>query len=149
MHTYEWKKSSYIGLNLIDAEHSNLFASINKLVIAQHFDQKTILSLADEVIAYAEFHFLSETNFMRILRYPRLEEHMKLHSELSQELWKKRVLLSESTENLKNFIEFLVTWFVEHTQTVDREFAAFVQKTNPLPNSPTAKLKEIILANNH
>ena len=145
MHTYEWKKKYYIGLNLIDSEHSNLFACINKLVVAQHFEQSIILSLADEVIAYAEFHFLSETNFMRILNYPKLKEHMKLHSELTSELWKKRTRLSESTNNLQKFIEFIVTWFVEHTQTVDREFATFVQNLKPLPNTPTAKMKEIVL----
>lgn len=149
MHTYEWKKKYYIGLNLIDSEHSNLFACINKLVIAQHFEQSIILSLADEVIAYAEFHFLSETNFMRILNYPKLKEHMKLHSELTSELWKKRTLLSESTNNLQMFIEFIVTWFVEHTQTVDREFATFVQNLKPLPNTPAAKMKEIVLTHHY
>ena len=71
MHTYEWKKQYYIGLDLIDSEHSNLFACINKLVIAQHFEQSIILSLA--------------------------------------------------------------------------KFAAYVNEIKPLPNSPKAKLKEIVL----
>ncbi|GAA6171143.1 bacteriohemerythrin [Colwellia sp. KU-HH00111] len=145
MHTYEWKKQYYIGLDLIDSEHSNLFACINKLVIAQHFEQSIILSLADEVISYAEFHFLSETNFMRILNYPKLKEHMAYHNELTQELWQRRDKLTESTSNLQKFIEFIVTWFVEHTQTIDREFAAYVNEIKPLPNSPKAKLKEIVL----
>ena len=82
MHTYQWKSQYDVGLELIDVEHKNLIACINKLIIAQNLDQFIVLKLADEVIAYAEFHFLSEENLMYLTRYPDLKAHEEIHQEL-------------------------------------------------------------------
>ncbi len=145
MHIYEWKSRYDVGLQLIDVEHRNLIACINKLIIAQNLDQHIVLKLADEVIAYAEFHFLSEENIMYLTQYPNLESHAKIHQELLEKLREKRKWLSQSLHSLQDFVNFLVRWFIEHTQTVDPEVAKHVLNYKPLPNSPEAMIQKIAI----
>lgn len=143
MHIYQWKSQYDVGLELIDVEHKNLIACINKLIIAQNLDQHIVLKLADEVIAYAKFHFLSEENLMYLTQYPGLESHAKIHKRLLEQLDEQRKGLSKSVYCLQEFVTFLVRWFIEHTQTEDPKVAKHVLNYKPLPNSPEHMIQKI------
>jgi hemerythrin len=143
MHIYEWKSQYDVGLQLIDVEHKNLIACINKLIIAQNLDQHIVLKLADEVIAYAEFHFLSEENIMYLTQYPELASHAEIHKKLIEQLREHRKDLSKSVHCLQDFVTFLVRWFIEHTQTVDPDVAKHVLNYKPLPNTPEYMIQKI------
>lgn len=143
MHIYEWKSQWDVGLELIDVEHRNLIACINKLIIAQNLDQYIVLKLADEVIAYAEFHFLSEENLMYITQYPDIKEHQAVHTKLLNQLREHRVGLSNSVYCLQDFVTFLVKWFIEHTQNEDPKVAKHVKDFKAAPNSPEYMIQKI------
>lgn len=143
MHIYEWKSQYDVGLQLIDVEHKNLIACINKLIIAQNLDQYIVLKLADEVIAYAEFHFLSEENLMYLTQYPELKAHEKIHKKLLEQLREHRDCLSQSVYSLQDFVTFLVHWFIEHTQNEDPKVAKHVLNYKPLPNSAESMIQKI------
>lgn len=143
MHIYEWKSQYDVGLELIDEEHKNLIKCINKLIIAQNLDQYIILKLADEVIAYAEFHFLCEENLMYLTQYPELEPHIEIHKKLIKELKDHRRGLSQSVYTLQDFVTFLVRWFIDHTQSEDPKVAKHVNSYKFLPNSPEYMIQKI------
>jgi hemerythrin len=143
MHIYEWKSKYDVGLGLIDVEHKNLIACINKLIIAQNLDQYIVLKLADEVIAYAKFHFLSEENLMYLTQYPEIKAHMEIHKTLLEQLMEHKKGLSKSVYCLQDFVTFLVHWFIEHTQTEDPKVAKHVLNYKPLPNSPEYMIQKI------
>ena len=143
MHIYEWKSKYDVGLELIDVEHRNLIACINKLIIAQNLDQYIVLKLADEVIAYAEFHFLSEENLMYITQYPELESHEKKHKSLLEQLREHRKSLSKSVYCLQEFVTFLVQWFIEHTQNEDPKVEKHVLNFKSLPDSAEYMIQKI------
>ena len=130
-------------MELIDVEHRNLIACINKLIIAQNLDQYIVLKLADEVIAYAEFHFLSEENLMYITQYPELESHEKKHKSLLEQLREHRKSLSKSVYCLQEFLTFLVQWFIEHTQNEDPKVAKHVLNFKSLPDSAEYMIQKI------
>lgn len=136
MHLYKWQDKFATGIDAIDIEHKNLLACINKLIAAQTLDKAIILKLADEVGLYARFHFLSEENLMCLTHYPDLFEHSEYHRILLKQLDDKRRQLDNSTDALQSYIHFLVKWFIEHIQSVDKELAAYLKTYEAAPNSP-------------
>ncbi|GGI73409.1 bacteriohemerythrin [Shewanella gelidii] len=144
MHTYPWQDKYNVDLAAIDLEHKNLLACVNKLITAQHMGKSAILKLADEVVLYAEFHFLSEENLMYLTHYPDLASHSELHRQLIKQLHNKRSQLDDAIENLQDFVSFLVHWFVEHTQTVDRKLSAYIRNYQPAKNSPEYAVKKLL-----
>ena len=136
MHIYEWQDKFNVGVDAIDVEHKNLLTCINKLITAQTLDKSMILKLADEVSLYAEFHFLSEENLMRLTHYPDITKHSQGHRLLLKKLEVKRRHLQDSEKGLQDYVNFLVKWFVEHTQTTDKELGLYLKNYKPTPNSP-------------
>ncbi len=143
VHVYRWQKKFYVGVEGIDTEHKNLLTCLNKLIVAQDLDRAILLKLADEVISYAEFHFLSEENLMYLLHYPRLSEHAAEHRTVIKTLKNKRLHLSQSVVHLQEFVEYLVHWFIEHTQTTDRELAAYINDYHAEKGSPEYLIKSL------
>ena len=101
------------------------------------------MKLADEVIAYAEFHFLSEENLMYLTNYPELKSHEEIHKKLLKQLKEQRKELSKSVHCLQDFVTFLVRWFIEHTQTEDPKVAKHVKNYKPLPSSAEYMIQKI------
>ena len=82
MHLYTWKKEYSLDVEELDLQHKNLLAMINKLIMFQNESKAIVRRLIDEVIAYAEFHFLSEDNIMMITHFDGFEQHQKVHKML-------------------------------------------------------------------
>ena len=143
MHTYKWQEKFYVGVEGIDQEHKNLLTCLNKLIVAQSLDKAIMLKLANEVILYARFHFMSEENLMCLLHYPKISEHSALHRKVIKELENKRKHLEESADSLQDFINYLVQWFIEHTQTTDRELAAYVNAYKAKKGSPEYMIRNL------
>jgi len=147
MPTYAWKNKFNIGIAASDSEHKHLLGCINKLINAQEqgLNKAITLKLADEVILYAKFHFLSEENLMCLTHYPAMMDHSELHRTLINELEYKRRNLDDSIKNLSEFISCLVHWFIDHTQTIDREYAEYLKKYSPESGSSEAIIKSIAM----
>lgn len=146
MHTYKWRDQFYVGVEGIDVEHKNLITCLNKLIVAQHMDKSIVLKLADEVLLYAKFHFLSEENLMCLLHYPDMNAHCQEHKTVIKTLENKRGHLDESLNYLQDFVEYLVHWFIEHTQTTDRDLANYINTYKVDPGTPEALIKSLEVA---
>lgn len=147
MPKYNWQSKFNVGIAASDSEHKHLLGCINKLISAQEqgLDKAITLKLADEVILYAKFHFLSEENLMCLTHYPAMMDHSKLHQSLMNQLECERRCLDESIDKLNEFISCLVHWFIDHTQTMDREYGKYLEKFSPEPGSPEAIIKSIAM----
>jgi len=143
MHIYKWQDKYDVGIDAIDVEHRNLLICINKLITAQGLDKAIILKLADEVSLYAKFHFLSEENLMCITNYPSLAKHSECHRILLNGLAVKRRHLDDIEGGLQHYVDFLVKWFIEHTQTIDKAFGQYIKNYKPIPNSPQHVIQQL------
>ena len=129
MHTYEWQRKYEVGYAPVDNQHKQLLSSINRLISYQREPKDILISLLDEVIKYADFHFASEYNLMKISRFPQAESHINEHKVLLKQLINHRDKTATDISNLQETVNFLVHWFVHHTVKEDKELADHLNKT--------------------
>jgi len=128
----EWNKTIEVGNFEIDAEHQLFVRIIQKIEneIINKNNKDYIVSLVNELMKYAEFHFLSEENIMQKVNYPRMFDHKKIHERLLIDLRDKIFTLKYEYIDFSELLEFLVHWFVGHTSVEDLKFAKFIEEHN-------------------
>lgn len=125
-----WKESYSVHIDLIDGQHKQLFALIEKLQqgIEQDRDREIIREIIFELVHYTEYHFSAEEELMRRYKYPAYEAHKAEHTrfikevrELIDDMVHGKVALSDKALN------FLNSWIVSHIGKVDQRLAPFLK----------------------
>jgi len=135
----EWKSEYEVGIEDIDFQHHFFLNLINRLSseLSGTDDVQYQNALISELNAYARFHFISEENMMFRFGFPRYTDHKNLHLELIDQLSSRANMLAIAHSNAESvhIIDFLVDWFLTHTNTIDRDFAAYIlKKGGTVPN---------------
>ncbi len=124
-----WKKEYEVGVYEIDAEHKIFLKTVQKIHDAylNNLNPEFIESLIMELYKYADFHFICEENIMKRNRYPDYENHKKEHESLLFKL--SEVIGSYNIKyiNHKDFMEFLLKWFKEHTSKSDTKLGIYLR----------------------
>ena len=127
-----WQPGYNLGIEDIDLQHHFFFNLIHRIAkeLRSSEDRLYRNALILELSAYARFHFLSEENMMHRSRFPGLEEHKLLHLELLDRLSTKgnMFLVTNAAKDSEAIVHFLVDWFLHHTTSIDKTFAAWKQK---------------------
>jgi len=131
----EWKKEYSVGIREIDEQHKTLIECISSIeqAVAQYDRQSAdaaLVRLAD----LAQAHFALEESLMRILDYPRLEEHADDHKQFSVHL----KTLQEpflTTDVFRERVESLDAWWDRHVQKHDKSYALHFLKFTALGKS--------------
>jgi len=129
---FDWQANYDLGIEDIDFQHHYFLNLINRLSdeLKMSTSQGRRTALIAELNAYARFHFVSEENIMAKAGYPQLEEHRKHHLDLISQLNSNeaRLQLEKSDQRAEDIVEFLQTWFINHTTGEDRLFADFYHR---------------------
>ncbi len=132
---FDWKKKYDLGLEDIDFQHHYFLNLINRLSeeLTMTTEPSRRAALINELNAYARFHFISEENIMARAHYPHLEQHRQHHRDLIDQLNSKEAMLKlqETDTQAENIVEFLKTWFIQHTIGEDRLFADYYHRHRP------------------
>ncbi len=129
----QWSDAYRIGNARIDAEHQiflGLIADFQSQRL-QSAPQERLNRILQEVLKYAEFHFLSEENLMIDCGYPGLTEHRLHHMHL---LSRAGVKLHEMELGLctpEEVEAFLLDWFLTHTRSEDQKIVEYLQASGP------------------
>lgn len=126
MKTIPWNKRYELGVELIDKQHKQLFATINKLLTLGEEEEKKewvcregVKYLKNHVIE----HFQDEEKYMRSIDYPNLGIHKRLHDNFQNvTLPSLEAELEEtnySDEAMRHFLGVSIGWLVAHTKTED------------------------------
>jgi len=128
----EWNEEFEVGNPQIDDQHRIFIDIINRIghALLNSDDTEYQSSLFLELNAYARFHFLSEENLMKELAYPDYEKHMVEHAELLELLTNREMASGAGLANIKptDVINFLVNWFLLHSQNDDKILADFISQ---------------------
>lgn len=142
MKTIAWNKRFELGVDFIDKEHKQLFATINKLLTLSENEDKRewvckegIKFLKNHTIE----HFEHEEAYMRSIEYADLEIHKRLHDDFQNNtlvsLEEELVETNYSEESMRHFLGVSIGWLVAHTQTEDLAIAGKkMSKWNKLPH---------------
>lgn len=131
---FTWKPEYDLGIKDIDDQHHYFVGLINKFIaeFRETSNAEYKKMLISELNAYARFHFISEENIMFRSQYPNYMQHKAHHHDLLDQLSAKAGMLElESTERRKDeVVEYLVGWFLNHTNKEDRLFAEYLRNNN-------------------
>ena len=132
MMNLDWKNNYSIHIFEIDAEHKVFLKTIKKInnAFENNLDTEIKNRLLSELYKYADFHFTSEENVMLFCDYPEYETHRKQHIDLMQKLADIINFTDIEKINTVQLIEFLVSWFKEHTTSSDLRFGTYLHETN-------------------
>jgi hemerythrin len=123
-----WSSSYNTGIERIDFEHRIFLELVNSLKKALDHSYTTtqLHRILIEIEKYAEFHFISEENFMMRIEYPDFKKHQILHFELLEQF----NLAKYDKLGFENFYEFIKEWFINHTVAEDIKIRKFIVDEN-------------------
>jgi hemerythrin len=79
----------------------------------------------DELLAYADYHFRAEEQYMREIEYFEIDDHVELHKGFTYKLDEmKQIPHASELELTKELIVFIGKWLLNHVLEEDRKFAA-------------------------
>ncbi len=121
----KWTKDCRLGINDIDSQHRLLFAISNELLDIENplEEQLEFRYLIDHLRNYVEEHFQFEIKFLEDIQYPDLENHLRLHKEIIQEI---NGILKSGTDlrKLKEQLQSLMSrWIKEHICGEDKKYS--------------------------
>jgi hemerythrin-like metal-binding protein len=129
---FEWTERLSVGVETIDAQHRELFASINALL---NSSGTAIPSEIPKVVAFLEDyvtnHFGMEEIYMRRLSYPGYPFHKGEHVSFITEFYDLRDELDaggSSPELAERMGRFFGDWLVNHIGKVDKALGAFLRE---------------------
>ncbi|MDR2941456.1 MAG: hemerythrin family protein [Treponema sp.] len=124
-----WEPSYNLGIPIVDEQHRGIVSTINSLCYAIQYrhGNEMLRPVIGMVTEYTRIHFEIEEDFLKKCGYPNLEDHRKLHEELTN------ALSHTSHDSIWNkdpqeFLEFLKKWWINHICKEDRVFSHYLTK---------------------
>ncbi|MDJ0806841.1 MAG: bacteriohemerythrin [Gammaproteobacteria bacterium] len=123
-----WSDELSVGIQEIDEQHKVLVALLNDLhnaVLSRH-GREAVGPILGRLAEYTRIHFAVEESLMRILDYPRYEEHKEEHVSLIKEVNELHRKFNDEGLNISmNLLHFLKDWLGEHIIHSDRDYGPF------------------------
>lgn len=125
---YEMKPEYYIGIDLIDDEHQQLFAYANEVYELLHEEftpdkYDNISDILGKLREYTRKHFADEEAYMESIQYKRLFTQKIQHQEFIDKLDELDLEhlgeAAEQHEQIAQILNFLTDWLVNHILHVD------------------------------
>jgi hemerythrin-like metal-binding protein len=120
-----WQECNDTGIALIDEQHRGIVSIINSFhhLMGKNIDCRMQFScISDTMKNYSHIHFITEERLLETSGYPKLEEHKKLHRNLSVEIERiERVAIAEN--DARPLLKFLKKWWLEHINQQDMQYA--------------------------
>ena len=127
---YEMKKEYFTGIELIDSEHSQLFAYANQIYELLHAEfvpdkYDNILVILDELRDYTKKHFADEEAYMESIHYKKIFSQKIQHQAFIEELENIDLDNISEVENQDEMIGkmliFVTDWLKNHILELDTQ----------------------------
>lgn len=129
---FEWTPDLAVGVEVIDAQHKELFAAVNALLVAigEGREREEVVRLMDFLEEYVSNHFGIEEIYMRRYTYFGYPAHKAEHLAFIDDFYGMREELERDgvtaglAENLKRRV---CDWLVSHVGTVDKGLGTYLK----------------------
>jgi hemerythrin len=121
----KWTKECRMDVDEIDAQHRLLFAIGNELLEIDdpENEAKEFKYLFQHLTHYVDTHFQTEEKYMKEIRYPDLEEHIKKHEQIIEEINETIKSVRNLVQLRKNLETLIRTWIQNHVLVEDKAYA--------------------------
>ena len=134
---YEMKPEYYIGIDMIDEEHKQLFKYADDAYELLHDENtpdkydRTDMILED-LRDYTAKHFNDEEQYMESINYKKLFtqkiQHQEFIHKLDEFIEHHNDEIKDQDEQIMGILKYLTEWLVNHILYVDGQIAEFVSK---------------------
>jgi hemerythrin len=129
---YIWNSSLETGHELIDNQHKQLVAAVNKLLEACRSGQgaEAVASTMDFLTGYTIKHFLDEEKLQKQYDYPDYFAHKRLHDDFKVVVGDltKRLIREGPTEPIIEEVSASIgDWLVNHIKGDDFRLATYIK----------------------
>lgn len=118
-----WHDSFSVGVRIIDDQHQQLFALINKLISAvnMHQEGKTLDAILRSVLEYTEMHFKTEEELFKI--HPQYAAHCATHRHFADNIQQAAPAFTKNkTQGAATLLLQLTDWLKHHILHTDIVF---------------------------
>jgi hemerythrin len=130
----EWSERLSVGVEAVDAEHRLQISLVKSLEDALAKGGGGAGAILQQLLDYTNAHFVAEELLMRLHSYPGYENHVLEHGRLLEQLDRVRRNFGEAGHAATRELAAGVRhWLVEHVQTLDAAFAAYVANERAAP----------------
>ena len=139
MDDVQWKAPDLVGIALLDAQHLEIHRLIQALMGLPEGPgsaaetEARLNQLTEKIMA----HFMAEEEFLAARQYPDLAGHRTEHELLFEHIWAK--LIRRHAPNpppLARVVQDVAELIRDHQQTVDQDYAAWLQGRVRAPVEP-------------
>ena len=128
----QWTSNLSVGVEIIDAQHRELFRRFSDLIDAchEHHGEEQIAELLAFLDEYVVFHFGEEQKLMTHYAYPGFENHRREHESFIrrlQALQQDMAARGPTQALVSQTIRILLNWIVKHIKSVDVELGTFLK----------------------
>jgi len=119
-----------VGDPTMDAYHLVFLDMLRTIRVTQNeIDAEGVRHRISFLLEYAEMHFRSEEILMEAVGYPGLEAHKALHRDFTRraQMMEDSFLQRPGAEMVGEILAFCESWFVEHIQSADQDYALHVR----------------------
>jgi hemerythrin len=128
-----WDESLETGNELIDSQHRELIAFVDRLKDVQAGSEAEILRALDDVMGFTLTHFIAEEELMKQVDYPpfpsevMVQQHMAFTSYARHRVFEFRKGKMVSVLPLHAYLEEFLKW---HEFGLDRTLADWIREQN-------------------
>ena len=125
---FEMKPEYYIGIDMIDQEHAQLFAYADEAYELLH-DEFTpdkydkINMILEKLRDYTKKHFADEEAYMESIHYKKIftqkVQHQQFIEKLAEFIEKHNEETDDQDEQITGILTFLTDWLINHILYVD------------------------------
>lgn len=122
-----WNETYSVKVKEIDGQHKKLVDIINELhdKMKEGKGKQVLEKLLNELLDYTVLHFAFEEKLLNTNNYPDYKNHVKLHSDLIDEVKAFRKKHDSGNAMLSlELMDFLKRWLVEHILNSDKKYSA-------------------------
>ncbi len=130
----EFDNSLVTGNEMIDGQHKELIAKIDKLVTCcqEGGEKMQAIKMLDYLAEYTDFHFSAEEKLQEEVSYPAIEGHKAKHEEFKKAVDELHEMLVEEEGPTNAFVaaveKNVVNWLFDHIKNMDQALAAYIQE---------------------
>lgn len=127
-----WNDDYSVNNDELDSHHKKLISILNHLYsqCLKVDSENCVAPRIEELLAYAEYHFKAEEQYMRQLQYFDIDEHIERHVGFIFKLEEfQRSRSHNQMEVTRELIVFLGKWLLHHVLDEDKKYALYAACT--------------------